>query len=350
MQAKLIPHNKPDFGSKELLAVKEVIESGFLVQGKKVKKLELKLSDSITKKYCTAVSSGTTALSLALKSLKISENDEVIIPSYTCSALYHAIKFNNATPIYADIEDETYNLSPDSIKTNITKNTKAIIFQHMFGQPGYIEEVKKFGLPVIEDIAQSVGAKIDNKMVGGFGDITVMSFYATKMLGAGEGGAILTNDKNIFESICNLREYDESSNLELRYNAKMTDITAAIALVQLSKLESFIEQRKNISKIYKKNLHEYIALPFKNNKFTPNYYRQIIHQNNVNDFIKFGKQNNIQFRKAVHKPLHLYENRKKLPITEKMWKSHISLPIFTQLNTADINKIIKVIQKYEKNN
>ena len=121
---KNIPHNKPYFGNDVIIALQEAIGQNHIIQGKKVQSLETKLCNLINRKYCTAVSSGTFALSLALKVLKIKANDEVIIPSYTCSALYHAVRFNNAQPVYADIEDTTLNLCPESVKKHLTNKTK----------------------------------------------------------------------------------------------------------------------------------------------------------------------------------------------------------------------------------
>jgi perosamine synthetase len=346
--SKLIPHNKPNFDQREMDAVCRLLEKGYVAQGEQVAQLEKQLSNFFNRKYSAAVSSGTMALALALKSLKIQENDEVIIPSYTCSALYHAVKFCNGEPIYADIEPETCNLSPDSVKQNLTAKTKAIIFPHMFGQPGYIIEVKKLGVPVIEDIAQAIGAKIRQKLAGSFGDITVLSFYATKMLGAGEGGVIMTDNSPINNYVKDVREYDEADNLVPRFNAKMTDITAAIALEQLAKLDHFIQKRKQIHNLFRKALKKELILPIENETFTPNYFRQIMTVEDVEDFIQYGKKERIQFRRPVHKPLHLYENKKKLPITEKMWKTHISLPIFTLLQGAEITRIINSLKNYEK--
>jgi perosamine synthetase len=345
---KTIPHNKPNFDSKEIDAVKQTIESGHIVQGKLVKQLESNLSGFIGKKYCTAVSSGTMALSLALKSIGVTEKDEVIIPSYTCSALYHAIKFCNARVVYADIEEETCNLSPDSVREQLTRNTKAIIFPHMFGQPGYIKEILGFGVPVIEDIAQSIGATIDNQPVGFFGEIAVASFYATKMLGAGEGGAIITNNKIIDNYIQDKRDYDESEDLTPRLNAKMTDITAAIALEQYSKLEYFIQQRKSLHKYFTQNSAIKFHLPKENEHFQPNYFRQMINVDDSESFIKYNENSNIQFRKPVYKPLHLYKQKKTLPITEKMWKSQVSIPIFVGLPLEAAKKIKDTLSKYEK--
>jgi len=343
----MINHNQTNFDEAEVNAAIAILKSGRIAQGEKVRQLEKELAMTIDRKHCAAVSSGTTALSLALEALGVGPSDEVIIPSYTCTALYHAVKFNNAIPVYADIEAETCNLSPDSVKEKLTPNTKAIIFPHMFGQPGYITEIKKLGVPVIEDIAQSVGAKIDNKMTGYYGDIAVISFYATKMLGAGEGGAILTDSSEIHNYILQHRAYDEMEQLTRRYNAKMTNITAAIALAQLSKLQSFIAQRARINKQYFGTLKLSRDIPFCKPPFFPNFYRYIVRCSNAENLIAYGIKNGIQFRKPVFKPIHQYECNVALPVTEKKWQEQVSIPIYPQLSKTEINTIIDLCNHYE---
>ncbi|MDD5766288.1 MAG: aminotransferase class I/II-fold pyridoxal phosphate-dependent enzyme, partial [Candidatus Marinimicrobia bacterium] len=209
----MIPHYKPSFDESEVAAAVSVIRSGQLAQGEMVAALEHQFAKSINRHHAVAVSSGTTALSLSLLSLNIGKDDEVIIPSYTCSALWHAVRAVSATPIYCEIEPVTFNLDPMEIRKKISPKTKAVIFPHMFGQPGRINELTEIGIPVIEDIAQSVGARINDRPVGSFGDITISSFYATKPIGAGEGGIVLTDDTKLAERIRSLREYDEQETL-----------------------------------------------------------------------------------------------------------------------------------------
>ncbi len=344
----MIYHNKPTFSEKEMHAVEKVIFSGQIAQGSEVKKLELLLSNFINKKYCAAVSSGTMAISLSLLALKINHKHEVIIPSYTCSSIYHAVKFTGALPVFADIEKSSCNMDPLDIKSKITPKTRAIIFPHMFGQPGKIIEVIKLGIPVIEDIAQSIGAEINHQPTGFFGDIAVTSFYATKMIGAGEGGAVLSNSNKIITKIKDLRSNDECSDLFLRYNAKMTDITASIAIEQLSKIQSLINKRKTIYNLYHNTFQRNIDIPEINSDIHPNYYRCIIsnHESDIIKLINFAKKQGIQLRRPVYKPLHLYSKTKGYSNTENAWKRHISIPIYPSLKTSEIDTIIKFIRNY----
>ncbi|MBN2280598.1 MAG: DegT/DnrJ/EryC1/StrS family aminotransferase [Candidatus Marinimicrobia bacterium] len=343
----MIVHNKTTYSHEEVDAAVAIIQSGMVAAGEKVTELEDRLTGILQKKYASALSSGTMALSLALKALGVRSGHEVIIPSYTCSALYHAVKFNNAHPVFADIDEETCNLSPDSVEKKLTSRTRAIIFPHMFGQPGYIQKIKQLGVPVIEDIAQSAGAKIEEHYTGYFGDIAVLSFYATKMLGAGEGGAVLTDSETLHNQIRDMRNYDEREDLQTRYNAKMTNITAAIALAQLNKLEEFISRRRLIYQKLSENIPQKINIPAINSSFFPNYYRLIIEVRNVDQFLNFGIKHGVQFRKPVFKPLHLYKNPKPLRITEDKWRKQISVPLYPKLTDNEIEKIIEICNLYK---
>lgn len=343
----MIPHYRPSFNQSEIKAVKAVIKSKHIAQGEKVLELENRLSNFVEKKYCIAVSSGTSALTLALLSLKIGSGDEVIIPSYTCSALWHAVKAVGSSPVFADIEISSFNLDPEDIKQKITSKTRAIIFPHMFGQPGRIEEVLQFKIPVIEDIAQAVGAKINNSPVGSFGDISVISFYATKVIGAGEGGCILSNSKKFANNVLNLREYDEKDNLTLKYNAKMTDITAAIALEQLKKLSNFIDRRKTIFLRYKSILKNNVDVPLEDySGYEANYYRCIATHPKIKlkKILKTVKNMGVKFRRPVYKPLHLYNQREHLKNSEETWEKQFSVPIYPDLSENEINLVLSTLK------
>ncbi len=342
----IIPHFRPDFDEHEAKAARDVILSQHIAQGEMVAQLESRLCGLIGRQYGCAVSSGTSALTLGLLALNTGPGDEVIIPSYTCSALWHAIKAVGASPIFADIESRTFNLDPQKVKEKISPRVKAVIFPHMFGQPGYIEDVVALGIPVIEDIAQAVGAKIGGKPAGALGRITVMSFYATKMLGAGEGGAILTDSAEIAEKIKNLRQYDELDDLQLRFNAKMTDITAAIALEQVKKLDAIIQRRKTIFTGYANVLNDHLQIPVSDGTLQSNYYRCVGKhpRYNAEQIIDRAQQAGIRFRKPVFKPLHLYGQNCRLTETESAWERQFSIPLYPALQAKESRSLEKFLR------
>jgi len=341
----MIPHYRPTFGQEEITAVTSVIRSGQLAQNGQVNLLEQILTENLDRKYACAVSSGTMALILSLKALGIGPGDEVIIPSYTCAALWQAVTTVGATAIYADIEDETYNLAPPSVKLKMTPRTKAIIFPHMFGQPGHIQEVIEYGIPVIEDIAQAYGATIDEQPAGHFGDIGVLSFYATKVIGAGEGGAILTDSPEILEKVRDLRGYDEKDDLKPRFNAKMTDLGAAIAIEQIKKYQSYFTKRTAIIQQYQKVDGIEFVLPLKNSRLKSNNYRCIAAHphKSAAECIALAAKLGACFRKPVYKPLHSYAQTESLPETEKAWKKQFSIPVFPTISGTDRDRVTEIL-------
>jgi len=343
----IVPHYRPSFSSREITAVRKVIDSGYIAQGERVQELETTLAEFVEKNFGVAVSSGTTALILALKALKVSPGDEVIIPSYTCTALWHAVKAVDSIPVFSDIETKYRNLDPDDVKRKITPKTKAIIFPHMFGQPGRIQEISDLGIPVIEDIAQSIGARINGRPVGMFGTISIGSFYATKVIGAGEGGIIFTDDKTVENYIRDIREYDEKETLTPRINAKMNDITATIALEQFHKLPEFTSKRKKILAQYKPVLRDRILIPVRDSGFQSNLYRCIIShpEKTADELIKLGKEYGITLRKPVYKPIHTYFNGQNLINTESAWKRQVSIPIFPDMTDLEVELVYNFLKR-----
>ena len=342
-----IPHFRPNFGQDEVEAVTSVLLSQHIAQGSQVQMLENALCQILGLKHCVVVSSGTIALSLALRALQVHAGDEVILPSYTCAALWQAIKFIGAEPVFGDIESETFNLDPMVVKNLLHRATKAIIFPHMFGQPGYIREVFPNDVPVIEDIAQAVGAKIDGQPVGGFGTLTVGSFYATKVIGAGEGGFVVSNAEHYIESIRDWRDYDERENLVLRYNAKMSDLEAAIALEQLRKLDINLRRRQEHGATYRQILEAALVIPANNPHLIANHYRCIgqIPGQASEAIIARAQVSGIQLRRPVFKPLHLYQPTTSLPNTERAWKEQFSIPVFPALQDAEHRQICAFLKE-----
>lgn len=246
----MIPHSKPYLDNKELEKIIEVYTSGNIALGREIDEFEEKIANYIGKKYAIATSSGTTALHLLLHGMGIKKDDEVILPASVCPGVMHAIEYTGATPIIADINEEDFNISAEYTKKLITKNTKAIIVPHMFGLPSDVDELKELNIPIIEDCAQSIGAKYKNKKVGSFGYASIFSFYATKMFTSIDGGMILTDDGKLAEILKDLRYYGGKSDYKLRFNYKMQNINAAVGLVQFEKLESLLVERSRLANKY----------------------------------------------------------------------------------------------------
>ncbi|MBF0483477.1 MAG: DegT/DnrJ/EryC1/StrS family aminotransferase [Candidatus Omnitrophica bacterium] len=336
-----ITHSRVKLTSSDLTAVKSILSSGMIAQGKNVTAFETQIAKYHGLKYAVAVNSGTSAIHLALLSLNIKAGDEVIIPSYTCSALLNPIKYVGASPVLVDIDPYTLNICPIHTKSHITSKTKAIIVPHMFGRTANIKAIIKLGIPVIEDCAQAIGANIEGRKVGTFGHISVFSFYATKVITTGEGGMICSNDRKIIKKIHDLREYDDKEDTVTRFNYKMTDFQAALGISQLKQLNANIKHRRAIAKIFDQAVQNKEFIP----KNDPGqiYFRYIlkIPESIKQNFMEQMQKNGITCRNPIFKPLHKYLPGFYCPHTERLARTAISIPIYSNLNSAEISFIKK---------
>lgn len=342
----MITHSKVVLNEEDLTGIINVLRSGQLVQGKIVSLLEEKIASYIGVNHAVAVSSGTAALHLSLLSLGIGDGSEVIIPSYVCTALLNAIHYVRATPILVDIDPDTYNIDIENIKKAINDRTRAIITPHMFGLPSDIESILSLGIPVIEDCAQSVGARFKDRYTGAFGILSIFSFYATKMLGAGEGGMVLSNNLDLIETIRDLRDYDEKKTYAIRYNYKMTDVQAALCESQLKKLPSFIEKRKGIAELYNNELEGMVCrIPMVPEEREHIYYRYVMLLENPVQFMEEMRKRGIECRRPVFRPLHRYLKLHGYPTTDDVWEKAVSIPIYPSLKVEEANLIVETIRK-----
>jgi len=266
-----IPIGRPDIGRKEIEAVLETMKSNWVTQGEKVEQFENAFAQYCGAKHGVAVNNGTAALHTALAALGIKQGDEVITTPLSCVATTNPIIYMNAKPVFVDVEDTTLNINISLIEKKITPKTKAIIPVHLFGHPvdcdPLMEIAEKHDIQIVEDCAQSHGAKYKGKKVGVFGHVSCFSFYADKPMTTVEGGIVLTDDEELAEKMRLLRSFGMSKREKffhpvLGYNYKMTDINAAIGLVQLRKLEGYIKRKRhNISYLRRQLDHIRITLP-----------------------------------------------------------------------------------------
>lgn len=350
----MISHSKPLIRKNDFNYISEIIKTSQLAKGDLVNELQEYFSKILKRQYSFAASTGTSALHLGLLALGLKKGNEVIIPSYSCTALLNAIFYVGAFPVLADIDPETMNPGPDNIKKTITNKTKAIILTHTFGFPAKIDEIMSFGIPVIEDCAHALGAKYKDKPAGSLGTISTFSMYATKMIGVGEGGLISTNDKKLADIIKDLTDTDMRNDYKIRYNYNMSDLTAGLALSQIKKLDSFVKKRQKISQKYLKAFSRFEFLSFQKAlpMTIPNYYRFIIMTKRAEQIIDFATSRGIICDRAIYKPLHRYlgvNDPKAFPGTEKVWKTSISVPIYPASDKKDIETIIStMIRGFEK--
>lgn len=338
-------------GSDELQALTSVIESGHLAQGPRVEEFEQGMAALLGLAGGVAVSSGTAALEVALKSLGVAPGDEVILPSYVCAAPWLAIVRVGALPKIVDIEPDSYAIDPAEARKALSSRTRAIIVPHLFGLPANLTALQSLGVPLIEDCAQTLGATEAGRLVGTVGAVTVCSFYATKLLCTGEGGMVLSNDRSLLERARALREYDEEPVLDDRaFNYKMTDVQAALGLSQLSRFPAFLERRAAIAASYRKAFgFMSLGLPVIPPGRSHRYYRFVVrlpHEaGSVASVIARLEQRGVQCRCPVFRPLHRYRDLAGYPVTEEAFAQALSLPIYPSMTDEDVTRTIQVVSE-----
>ena len=361
---------KPVIGEEEKNAVLEVLSSGMLAQGSKVKELEQKFAEYCGTKYAIAFNNGTSALHACNNAIGIKPGDEVITVPFTFVATANSIIMQGAKPVFVDIKKNTFNMDPEKIEEKITEKTRAILVVDLYGQIHDYEAIKaianKHNLKIIEDACQAVGAELNGRKAGNFGDVAAFSLYATKNMTSGEGGIVVTNDEEIDELCRRFRHHGQSEKtryqyFELGFNYRMMDLQAAIALEQLKKIESFNTKRIKHAKSLIEALSgtEGLTLPF----IKP-YTKHVFHQFTmiVEDNFKYTrdelmeklKQKGIGCAVFYPKPLHLHPHFSRMgykegdfPVSEKLAKKVISLPVHPSLNQDDMNKIIKAFEEIQ---
>jgi dTDP-4-amino-4,6-dideoxygalactose transaminase len=359
----MIPIAQPSVGEEEINAARKILKSKFLAQGEEVKKFEKNFSSYIGTKFGIATSNGTTALHAALIALEIKEGDEVITTPFSFFSSSSCILMQKAKPIFVDIDPKTYNIDPEKIKEKISKRTKAIIPVHLYGQPCEIEKVmeiaKEYSLWVIEDACQAHGAEFNGKKVGSFSDISCFSFYPTKNMTTGEGGMITTDDENLAEKlrmIINHGQKERYLHEMLGYNYRMTNLQAAIGLVQLKRLDKFNEKRIGNASFYNENLDNgIIEKPFvsKKVKHVFNQYTLRIKDGKRDKFAEYLKKKGIGYGIYYPIPIHKqplfkekYGDLHHLPEAELSAKEVISIPVHPRLSEEDLEYITKVVNNF----
>lgn len=360
----MIPITKPDIGEDEIRAVEEVLRSGYIVQHNKTKEFEEKFASYTKTKFGVATSSGTTALMIALEALGVTEGDEVITTPFTFAATGNAILYVGAKPVFADIDPNTYNIDPESVEKLVNEKTKAIIPVHLYGQPCDMKRLQKIchdnNLFMVEDACQAHGAEYDGRKAGSFGDISCFSFYATKNLVTAEGGMCLTNSEKLAEKMQMIRNHGQGDQYEhriLSYNFRMTDINAALGLVQLAKLDRMNSERKKNAKFFTEGLTglDFLEMPFVPDNTVPSWHQytlRILHGKR-DRFIEYMKNNNVACRVYYPIPLYLQPLYKKIgyekglsPIAERAAKEVVSIPVAPHLTEMDKIRILEAIRDF----
>ncbi len=286
MSNKFIPVNIPKLYNSEKTNVINCVRTNWISsEGKFVKEFEKKFSQYNSRKFGVAVSSGTAALEVAIKSLNLKKNSEVIIPSFSIIATALCVVKCGLKPILVDCSLSTWNMDPEKVLKKISKKTSAIIITHIYGLPVDLQKImnvaKKKNIKIIEDAAEVIGLKYKNRMCGSFGDVSTFSFYANKHITTGEGGMIVTNKKDIYEKCKSLRNlsfsksyFDRYNHDDIGWNYRMTNMQAALGCGQLKSINKIVKRKREIGNLYYKHLKRNKHLLFQENKnsYSKNIY------------------------------------------------------------------------------
>lgn len=372
-----IPITKPYLGEEEKQVVSQVIESGWVSQGPKVAEFEERFGEYVSARYAVATTSCTTALHSALSVSGIGPGDEVIVPSLSFIATANSVVYCGAIPVFIDTDPETCNIDASKIEKAITEQTKAIMPVHQMGLPADLDSIQKiadkYNLIVIEDAACAIGSEYHGKKIGGHGNIACFSFHPRKVITTGEGGMITTDDHDIAIRLRRFRHHGMSiSDIErhtanrvifetypeIGYNYRMTDIQAAMGIIQLRKLPFIIKRRREIAKFYNKELSKIpcIKVPKIPDYAYHNYqsyWIELLGSIPVSRDVLMERllEKGIATRRGIM-AIHLEEcySRYKvhLPKTEKITKNTILLPIYPSMTEEEQKYVVTCIDEAMK--
>jgi perosamine synthetase len=353
---------EPWFNGQEKKALLKYMDSGgWLTEFKKTREFEQMIAHYTGAKYCSVVCNGTVSLFIALLAYGIGKNDEVIVPDYTMIASANSVVLTGAKPVFTDVEKETMCIDFKKLVKKVTNKTKAVILVSINGRyPTNVKDTlmfcRKHNIVVVEDAAQSLGSFFKKKHIGTYGDIGSFSFSMPKIITTGQGGALITDDKKIFEKICKIKDFGrKQSGIDqydiLGFNFKFTDLQAVIGIEQMKKVKFRVKRKKEIYNLYKKYLHKIQDIfLFETSSDVAPWFVDILvpHPNKLQIHLK---ENNIGSR-LFYPPLHtqapyLIKNIK-FPNAESISKHGLWLPSSSQLKNSDIKYICQVITNYYK--
>jgi len=353
-----VPLSKPLIGEEEINAVTEVLRSGNLSLGQKLPEFEKRFAKFIGSKHAVAVSNGTCGLHLCMKLLDLKEGDEVITTPFSFISSANCILYEKAKPVFVDIKESDFNMDEDKIEEAITDKTKAILVVHIFGQPANMNKImqiaEKHNLKVIEDSCEAIGSEYNGKKIGSVNP-SVFAFYPNKQITTGEGGIITLNDDEQAKLLKSLRNQgrSESNNwLEhdvLGYNYRLNEMSCAIGIEQMKKIDNILEKRKEKAKRYNELLKDLVICPeFNEDK---SWFVYVIRVNNRDEVMAKLLEKGINCKPYLP-AIHLQPVYRKLgykegdfPVCEKVSNSTLALPFFTEILEKEMTYVYETLKE-----
>lgn len=351
--------------------INNVLNNANFINGPEVKELEEKLAEYVGRKYCATCGNGTDALTIAMKVLEVKENDAVFVPSFTFYSTAEVVSLEGASPIFVDVDERTFNMDSKKLEKAIKQvieegklNPKAIIPVDLFGQPADFPEItkiaQKYNLKIVEDAAQGFGGSINGKKACSFGDISTTSFFPAKPLGCyGDGGAIFTDDEEMYKKILSIRVHGKGSykydNIRVGLNSRLDTIQAAILLPKLEAFKGYeLENRNKFARMYTEKLKEIVTTPLVPDGFESSWaqYTLILEseekRNNLQTKLKeAGIPTMVYYPIPLHKQIVYKDynfNTEDLKVSEKLSKCVLSLPMHPYLNEEQIDMIVSDVK------
>jgi perosamine synthetase len=374
IRGKLLPYGHQGIDNEDIVAIVEVLKGDWITQGPEVDEFERGVAEYCGAKYAVAMSSGTAALHAACAVVGISQGDEAITTPITFAATANAIVYGGGKPVFADIKEDTLNIDAGEIRKRLSPKTKAILPVDFAGHPADLDEIRKIarekGLIVIEDAAHALGAEYKGRKIGSLSDMTIFSFHPVKHITTGEGGMILTNNREFYEKLKIFRHHGIVHKPDkgpwyyeipqLGHNFRITDFQCALGLSQLKKLALFTQRRRKIAARYNEAFAkmEEIITPFEEDFVKAVYHIYVIQLRA--EMLKVGRKEIFEALRAenigvnVHYlPVHLHPfyqdkfgyKRGDYPKAERYYERAITLPIFPKMSDEDVKDVIEAVRK-----
>jgi dTDP-4-amino-4,6-dideoxygalactose transaminase len=333
----------------------EVVARGQFVLGPEVDAFERELAAYLGVRHVVGVGNGTDAITIALRALGVGPGDEVVVPSFTFYATAEAVAEFGATPVFCDVDRDTRNVTPDTVRAALTPRTRAVIAVDLFGLPAPVPELRELGLPVLEDAAQAAGARWGDRMAGALGDAATFSFYPSKNLGAfGDGGAIATDDDGVAELARALRFHgsrDKQTFDHVGYNSRLDELQAAILRVLLPELDGWCDGRRAGARAYADaGLAQYVSLPAVPERTDPAWHLYVVTHPRADELLAALTRAGVQARAYYRRPLHRQPAMEPyapaegaLPVTDELAATHIALPISPVFGSAQAQEVVAAI-------
>ena len=366
MKAKLqVPLSRPDITELEIQAVVDVLRGSRLSLGPKLEEFEQAVASFIGVPYAIAVSSGTAGLHLCVRALAIGPGDEVIVPSFTFVAAANAIRYEGATPVFVDIDRLTLNLDAAEVERAITPRTRAIMVVHTFGVPAAMDALmsiaRRYNLAVIEDACEAIGAEYKGGRVGSFGDSAVFAFYPNKQITTGEGGVIVTRDRNLAREMRAMRNqgrYETDAwhqHSILGYNYRLSELNCALGLAQMGRLDEILRKRAQVAVSYDRLLGEcrQVSLPYSGSPGEVSWFVYVVRlmdpawrKRVIEDLAAHGIQCGRYFAPVHHQPAYSgWPLPHALPVTEAESLRTLALPFATNLSSEECAYVAERLQR-----